>query len=173
MGCDISGPYLEQLRHGKWVLCAKLRVGRDYSLFAIMAGVHKYDEDNLRHFEPRGVPSDISDDTCDDYTYVVVDGVESDDVVPSAEAAMWVARGATIWSTRSNGDPRTIVDPDAHSASWLTTDEVAAVCEQLETIGNGHPDNGRSLKQMSGLLAMMRSLETPAAPCRIVYWFDN
>ncbi len=36
-----------------------------------------------------------------------------------------------------------------------------------------NPMNNHDLKLLRGMLSMMRAIETPERPCRIIFWFDN
>ena len=134
MGCDIHGPYLEQ-RYGRadipgaqrWDCVAEFHMGRDYTLFGILAGVR---EPSSRSFAPKGPPDSPS----------------------------WFV-GAELRE----------IGPDEHSASWLTTDEVAAACDAYVAQTNGEYEPHR----LRLILAAMRAAESPENPCRIVFWFDN
>lgn len=58
MGCDIHA-FVEVRLNGKWESYSDLYIGRDYQLFARMAGVRNYDG-TTPVSEPRGLPSDLS-----------------------------------------------------------------------------------------------------------------
>ena len=83
MGCDIQ-LYIEVLTENGWELYSHPTVGRDYELFAKMAGVRNNGEIETIA-QPKGLPNDIS--------YIV-------------------RHASADW------------DGDAHSHSWLDSDEI-------------------------------------------------
>jgi hypothetical protein len=58
MGCDIHA-FVEVRINGEWESYAELHIGRDYQLFARMAGVRNYD-DTEPIAAPRGLPDGLS-----------------------------------------------------------------------------------------------------------------
>jgi hypothetical protein len=67
-----------------------------------------------------------------------------------------------------------VSDPDAHSASWLTTKELETAYETYKEILIAAGEDQCYIKPVEALLAAMKSFEThPAVQCRIVFWFDN
>jgi len=132
MGCDIHF-YVEKKQDGRWVSAdewepspdyvpgegdrereirysRRFYSGRNYGLFAILAGVRNYWGINPIA-EPRGVPDDVSDETLGEYA------TECDE----QQATKWISKG---YSKRlRNGQ---VSCPDWHSASWFTLEELLA-----------------------------------------------
>lgn len=184
MGCDIHGPFLETCAidddKPRWWCQAKFRFSRNYWLFALMANVRNYDNDKDGVFrgemcyKPLGYPKDASWETNENYFVYIndePDGVERSCTRKKAEE--WVAHGCSFYKDE---DKHYVSDPDAHSATWLTTLELEDVYQRYKTVleESGEDESERRIKSVEALLAAMKSLESnPTVKCRIVFWFDN
>lgn len=140
MGCDIHA-YIEyedfKTREGEWFISCfgHPRLGRNYTLFALMAGV-RYDPriDNYQPlFAPRGIPvGPLSYEVKDNLLLVVNDkGAEEgwSNYISVEQAQNWIERGRS-----DRYDETHIIAPDWHSVSWLTTPELEQVKAVYETI---------------------------------------
>ena len=154
MGCDIH-PHIEYKHFSEsaygWFAAPNL--SQDYLLFALLAGVRR--EWVKEHFDieitpvvaPRGLPEDASYGTKRGHG------------------------GYEIWSEVIE---QWYLD-EFHSASWLNTEELAAVAEiYFQTLGESFEE----YKEQHGiewgveLRAVLRAME--ALPnARLVFWFDN
>ena len=97
--------------------------GRNYRLFAVLAGVRN-DYGIVPIVEPRGVPHDVSPEVLKEYVLTVVPERmaenEEERVCTVQEAERWVASGSSVWVEQG----RVVTNPDWHSASWLTLREL-------------------------------------------------
>jgi len=78
-------------------------------------------------FVEKGVPSDISHETCDRYTFYVVDSdvLIENNTCKRSLADDWLASGRSeVWEKNEDGRPSRVTNPDLHTASWLDADEV-------------------------------------------------
>lgn len=157
MGCDIHC-YIEYRypKHDDWTsFGGRINPGRNYGLFAKLAGVRNYD-DVTPVAEPRGIPADMSDGTGRSYWMYVTEAPGDGHCTPEV-AKQYVQYGAKYKDERENF----VSNPDWHSHSWLTPDEYAVA------IGDsGEPE-------YDAILAAMRSFEENGFQARIVFWFDS
>lgn len=155
MGCDIH-PHFEVRRNGVWtyhdyqqahadgkyddgstrynyskLFDDPLYVGRNYSLFAILADVRNgvgfagcdTGDPFVPIAAPRGLPADVTDRTLADYTLAVDDEDPYGDGKCSREnAERWVGKGYSTWVVLG----KAVSGPDWHSASYFTLAELAA-----------------------------------------------
>ena len=183
MGCDIHGPYLETRAldddKPRWYCQAKFHISRDYWLFSVMANVRNYDnreEATLNGkpcFRPRGFPTDASYEANDGFFYYISKYADDDEsqMVKPEKAQEWVESGSSYIHPQML---HYVSDPDAHSASWLTTKELETAYETYKEILIAAGDDQCYIKPVEALLAAMKSFEThPMVQCRIVFWFDN
>lgn len=183
MGCDIH-PVLEvKGEDGKWhgkVLCWCSRTGsapdtegalyihRNYSLFAMLAGVRNYD--GVKPIaEPRGVPDDASEAFVKMNWFRVVPDDEFDEndewSVRLSDAERWVKGNSSDWR-----DGKSLVsNPDFHSHSWLTLAEIEAGDRSQKTSGNitAAHDCKRFLK------VWLPEAKKAGGEVRLVFCFDN
>lgn len=166
MGCDIHGPWIEQLEgtndrgHQNWECIAQLQVWRNYELFGALAGVRR----DLPHVAPKGIPQNLSHEVFAAFTLFVDTEYNelNDGTCLGKDAARWIEeQSSRSMQAFKNGQPQRISHPDWHTPSWLTTTEVAGACARVDS------------RQLKGALAMMRAMETETHPIRMVFWFDN
>jgi len=151
MGCDIHA-YIEydvSNSDGSVLVqhFGRVRLGRNYTLFALMAGV-RYSANEmdgaLPLFEPRGLPKQCSLFIDYDYGLFVNDEFAERDGWCSRESAeKWVARGMSVWL---NDKHTNTSNPDYHSASWLTVIEL----DQVQTAYANIRQSDMSWYQKSG-----------------------
>ena len=151
MGCDIHMNLeysLWNFSEGKFDSSLALNVGRDYTLFGLLAGVRGDSYNEIA--PPRGVPEDIVHDTALRYT---LDAEEHKDYP-------WFKE----WTGEMKGRGW---HPDWHTASWLTPDELDEVCRRYSNIGRGITND------LTFLRDVVRSAKNNYKSARVVFWFDN
>lgn len=180
MGADIH-LYLEHSakepsQSGKRHWCGvggRINPGRDYDLFAKIAGVRDCSEEGSKKlFEPRGVPDDLGWEAAgDNRLKVVPDGEECSDEpgyreVNRSRAESWVQYGS-YWMPLGEYPEYWVSDPDNHSHTWLTPAEFRQVLEAPRPEGWGIDP------EYWALLAAAEELERRDRDVRFVIWFDN
>lgn len=187
MGCDIHGFIETRNKVALWWPFAKLYLPRNYEMFARLAGVRGPAE--LAVVAPRDLPEDASLVTSGECTLHVVysAGVpKGDRTVGAKEAAQWVKEGksryfgvvkpATITSTPKDGIPTSwvhneglegfpsqVTNPDYHSFTWLTMDELNRAIANVSDIQPEYP----------AMVSAMKILGEAGHDVRVVLWFDN
>lgn len=166
MGCDIHAyiEYTERERSEPYwsTVGGRINMGRDYDLFAKMAGVRDYDGKAM--FEPRGLPETTSLTVLWDNQLYVADDVEGDEYCTRAQAESWVSNGCSKWL---RDDKSAVSQPDWHSHSWLTTAEYRTVLEAPRPNGWGIDP------AYFAVLAALEELERRNCNARLIFWFDN
>ena len=140
MGCDIHAhiDYDDFMTtEGKmWVscFCQSLDFGRNYTLFTLMAGV-RHDPRTDRYgplFEARGLPDRASFAVCRKHCLRVADKQADEEGCCSAkDAEGWVAEGYSRWA---NDEHTKVTNPDWHTPSWLTAEDLEKVKTAYESI---------------------------------------
>jgi hypothetical protein len=137
MGCDIHS-YIEVVRTQRndtyyTKVFFTPNITRDYLLFACMAGVRTHSTENLPAFAtPKGLPDRLSCEVQQEYyMYVANDEKEEEEfeqdgvsACSKEDAEKYKQRGLKEIKI---GDMTFIEDPDYHSASWLTIEELEEV----------------------------------------------
>jgi hypothetical protein len=233
MGCDIH-VHVETMLiptfDANWTHLCNFHFERNYLLFALMAGVRRYDylpnaksleealekrgvitlndpllsEDEIAmiiqeasdtgitcgqpSFNAKGIPSDISWRTVQDYTLCVTHD-DNEDGCTKTQAASWVAAGTCkVWNS-INGEIVMITNPDWHTPSWLNIQEMKIVAERMRIIltdnfartNAGKPNQNmlnsmfdNTLANVEGLIAMLEKIEESGCiKTRVVFWFDS
>jgi hypothetical protein len=159
MGTDIKVFVEQKYKKGNsWETIATIHLRRDYILFGYLAGVRS---DIIPLYSPRGYPNDIAWRTEHAALWHVcsVDDDNSITIISAQKANHYVERGISQWY--KYGD--TIIDPDAHHASWLFTNELEKAITKYE---------GKRSRIFS-ILGMMKDIESRTnAICRVVFWFN-
>lgn len=205
MGCDIHA-YIEIVNkadsRGKpYVDCfGGIRIGRDYNLFTLMAGVRGDQAQAL--FQPKGFPDpviDMSWQVRDDYCLYVVDEEkdEQENSCSRKQAEKWVKSGSSEWVGE---DKRLVTHPDWHTPSWLNIEELDMVQNEyvklmakysykeyfdLQNKMKDEPQWADMFERMishfritphhklAGVIGAMKGLRTDYCEPRLVFWFDN
>lgn len=139
-----------------------------YLMYEMMAGVRV---SKNKIFEPRGLPNDICCDTAETfYNIVTEDNILANFVggfVLRKDAERWVEKGLSTWE---NEKKRRVSDPDLHTHSWLTTQELRKCYDEL-------PHNKLTILLDSnwlGLVSLCEGIEsTGRFECRVVFAFDS
>lgn len=152
---------------------------RNYYLFGLLAGVRGPDGPL---FEVRGIPDGrVGYYTSGDYWRNVAPenhpewADHGDGWVSRESAERWVRGGSSKPVYDKDGKLSRVTDPDAHSASWLTTDELAEVLEHYAANVQSHWPSEKQEAPIAwqAALAAMRTFETNGKKARVVFWFDN
>ena len=171
MGCDIHC-YIETQRYPNarepwWPFnYYGLNPGRDYKMFTLLADVRSYGE--LEAVYPqRGLPVDLSWNVRSENRLFVCDDPDSEGCTDRATASKWVRSGYSKWD---DDERNWVTNPDWHSHSWLTTQELENVINTYIAIKDDyrHVDPG-----YKAVLAAMKAFEDANEPARLVFWFDN
>lgn len=177
MGCDIH-LIVQQRTKGKedaeWY-----NVGfrgeftdRIYGMFARMANVRNYWD--YKHIKPRGLPIDIKNDwVAREIFFLNVteneDLVKENNYCSKEQADRWTLEGCSEWI-----DETTITDPDHHSHSWLTTQELRQCFNECFKDENGEYRPLADYVCWLGLVSLCEGIESDGRhECRVVFAFDN
>lgn len=162
-----------------WSNLTKNFGSRNYYLFGLLANVRGNDP---ALFDPRGLPEGrLGYETSADYWKLVApeDKPEwadnGDGWVRREDALRWLHSGASKPDYDSKGGLRRVTDPDAHSASWLDTEELAKVLDHYAAhVQNNYPsEKPEAPIEWQAILAAMRSFESNGKSARVIFWFDN
>lgn len=173
MGCDIHAhiEYAEYEREGTpiwWHYCTFF-AGRDYWLFALMAGVRAYSGETPL-VDPRGVPSGMTWETEGAFTLRVVEAeTHHEGECSRKDAESWVRSGASKLLTEPDAKYPKVTHPDWHTPSWLSTEEVLAVLQKYGELHAGAVPRANML----AAVAAMKAFESAGLKARLVFWFDN
>jgi hypothetical protein len=173
MGCDIHA-YLdvvdwepnEKTGDPGWTstFAARLDLGRDYTLFGVLAGVRG----GTPVYSPRGLPEfkEMGFATSRDYWLQVTDAPacefcgECNHVSPQ-DVAAWRVKTIEV------GGITYAQHPDWHHPSWLYHHE-------LEKVVEAYPDDKGYLGRLKGVMSMMKALNGKKRKrSRLIFWFDN
>lgn len=162
MGCDIH-TYLEyQVADDYWRCLISNGGSRDYSMFGILAGVRC----DGCHIPPRGMPEGrLSWEVREAASVrIAADETQKDweGYCTREQAKQW---GEPIFE---EGGTKYIRNPDWHSHSWLTADELAdCLAKYMFNVGEC------CSVEWDATLAAMRALEDRGYKTRLTFWFDN
>lgn len=178
MGCDIH--LMAEIKHSKdnyWQTALNQPyLGRNYTLFALIAGVRGYFEESL---EPKGFPNDASYATVAEYT------LEIDRQIRSEDAKQMVEEGHSRYLSNYQ-----IVHPDFHSATYLSLEELKEIIKiannkiyeeilhESEEYGLETPEVENYLHPYRALIEYLNyydnlKIDDGSYECRVVIWFDN
>jgi len=173
MGCDMHGVIEFETHEGRVLPFARVWLGRDYRLYAALAGVRATPEERPL-FPPRGLPAKRSYVIRDLYFHSVVDdarandpSLRGEDFVTRSQADAMVNRGA-FYTPNAFGVPDSFVSKgDWHTPSWLTLAEIHKALEHAQL--RLDECNG----EFRAALAAMSELAKGCAPdsVRLVFWF--
>ena len=167
MGCDIH-MYIEYKDKD---VCfwenfgEKVYPGRWYNIFAKLCGVRMdADWDFEPVSKPKGFPIDAAEITIND-NYMRVSDSPNRNECSRNNAEHYVEVGDSQYRDEKK---QMVSNPDWHSHSWASTEELRSVLESPEL----------NLKKRNACvwfatLDAMKSLEASGKDVRIVFWFDN
>ena len=181
MGCDIH-LFPEYKTNGVWFNMPLNEYGdRNYDLFGILAEGVRVDynvtlndsdeipEDELvKVHEPNGIPNDVSYMTRRRLCYYVkrgemVDALAENTITPT-KAEMMESFGATYYDEKKEW----LINPDWHSLSWITLDELKELLEEYEKACGCE-----ATTSYWALYNYMKTYADEGVEVRLVYWFDN
>lgn len=158
MGCDIHC-YVEYkgVNRDRWShFGGRINPGRNYDLFARMAGVRS--DGVIVPVAPlRGFPDDAAYAATHGNWIFICD--HPDENCCTKERAEYYFQ--CCGSRYKNEERKFVSNPDWHSHSWLTPDEFEAAIK--ESCG----------PEYMAILAAMRCFESLGYQARLVFWFDN
>lgn len=168
MGCDIH-MYVEhtdpKASRPYWATFGgRINPGRDYRLFANLAGVRGYG-DTPQMVETRGLPPHLSLTAKWDNELYVSDENEGEEYCTRENAESWIKHGVSEWTDERQVS---VTHPDHHTHSWCTIEELRSVLNAERPAGYGAPDD-----EYWALLAACEELVRRGREVRIVFWFDN
>ena len=160
MGCDIHA-YVETRETGEdkeWGCqgCLQGYTTRDYLMFSFLAGVRNHDHSVEPVVMPRGFPREASWWVTGEYTLLT--RYEN-----AANVRGWLQNGYS-----QPYDKKRITNPDWHTPSWVTPDELELVLAQYLC----NTSHGKNMVYVA-LLAQMQVWQAAGFEVRLVFWFDN
>jgi hypothetical protein len=168
MGCDIH-VYAEYSLLNRaepyWMTVGgRINPGRDYDLFAKLAGV-RTDDPAGQMIPTRGLPTPTSLTVkWDNELYVTTPDGGDEGCCSREDAERYVMQGVSQWMD----DKHTRVSqPDWHSHSWCTPVEFRSVLEAKRPEGWGIDP------AYFAIAAMLDELLRRDCDARLVFWFDN
>ncbi len=171
MGCDIH-MYVEYKRKERSVWSSfggKINPGRNYNMFARMAGVRgEFEGVSL---EPKGMPEDAGYKANDGNRLYITD-TEGEEYVTMETAQKWVDSNSSVFINGSDGKPLWVTHPDWHSHTWLSADEYRDIVRGYHEQVKG-ADTYNKESEYKAILAAMESLQADGYEVRVVLWFDN
>jgi hypothetical protein len=158
MGCDIHA-YMEYRKApGRWhSFGERVNPGRNYTLFARLNGVRGEGEPVAPE---RGFPEDAGFYALDDNTLFVTEDGDGERYCTLEDARRWTKNPLVKIHDR-------IPDPDWHSHSWVTPDELEKALNADDVKARGDEP------EYKAILAALRSFEKDGYDARLVFWFDN
>lgn len=185
MGCDIHlrvearrkvNPYTNDRHEWSHVGFHGEFSSRIYGMFARMANVRSGGDNYKVQFEPRGLPNDMTNwATCESfYLYVTEDKTLAEcgeNYCLKERAEEWVKKGYSKWVDDNH---RRVTDPDHHSCSWLTTQELRQCFDDCFKREDGTYKPYSDYIEWLGLVSLCEGIESDGIhECRVVFAFDN
>lgn len=185
MGCDIH-MYIEytnkkrkeeNLNEGKtpyWFnFGSRINPGRNYTMFAVLAGVRGRYKDS---FERKGkIPvNQLGWSSRDDfYIYISEKPIDYEHSVTPEQAKKWEERGYEI--IEHNGKPTWVENPDLHTHTWMSPDELEKAFEIYKVHATAEWETETDVPiEYKAILSVMRTLEDGGEnEVRVVFCFDN
>ncbi len=185
MGCDIHlrvearpkrSPYPIQPHYWSCAGFFGEFSSRAYGMFARMADVRSYGKHYKVQFKPRGLPKDITScSVLHSFYLAVTDSIDLSGYDPKyfyrADAEKWVKEGIAEWVDEGKSY---ITNPDYHSASWLTTQELRQCFDDCFKEEDGIYKPNSNYIDWLGLVSLCEGIESDGIhECRVVFAFDN
>jgi len=150
---------------------------RIYGMFARMAMVRDYYGGKYKvQFKPRGLPDDMTDwATCESFYLHVTDDENAvewgEHYCLKERAEEWVEKGYSKWVDENH---TRITDPDLHSHSWLTTQELRQCFDDCFKEDDGTYCLNSDYVEWLGIVSLCEGIESDGIhECRVVFAFDN
>lgn len=169
MGCDITA-YIEYSTSTdddgtRWFNdFASIPINRNYLLFALMAGVrNRHEIEPVR--ERKGLPSNVSEVVLVECCLLINEGESTIYNVCTPEEAERLLKNGASKYIRDD----LITNPDYHSYSWLSIQELEEVQRRFINYTQSEPD-----LILEAAIAAMKVLDRDGTGCsRLVFWFDS
>lgn len=177
MGCDIH-VYVEYSKDGKyWKSLTDNAGSRNYVMFGVLAGVRA---DEYKLYDPKGLPDgELSYVTYGAHWLNVApdehpDWAGTDGWTSKANAERWVKNGYSE-AEIVDGKLKRVSNPDGHSHSWLSTEELSAALDKYRSIIGGvwPTEAGTVPTEWAAILGAMQAIEANGETARVIFWFDN
>lgn len=154
---------------------SEIYIERDSKLFALLAGVGHLGEEIKPLVLPRGLPTVYSWRVQYAYTVTAISDKDwtlghGESSYPKyckrSEAEEWIRNGESKHLNKALSE---ILDPDAHTFSWITREEL----EQIRDKYKGLEDHfWHSLEILDAVIALMKVLDNgQVGRARFVFWF--
>jgi len=173
MGTDLIG-HIEYQHYKRpdgtltWHPWANPFFGRNYVLFALLAGVRSTD-DIAPVIAPRGFPNDLSPEVMHEFTLLVVNEVRNSNQCTHSEAEYYVAHGASRWVVGPENPYPRVSRLGLHTPSWLTTAELIVVQERFAAIKEDGQDHH---VELDATIAAMKTFDPELiGKARLMFWF--
>ena len=165
----------EDIKNGRkpyWYSFVETNPGRNYTMFAVLAGVRGNYKDS---FEPKGKIDfdDMGHSSRSDAYLYISENKNLEGSCTLEDAKRWAEYGRKI--IEKEGKPVWIEHPDWHSHSWMSVDEL----EKAYAIYEKHATTEWETEVRVGveyraILAAMKEIESCGEyESRVVFWFDN
>jgi len=172
MGCDIHA-YVEINEFDRWWgVTGNISLGRNYQMFGLLSnGVRGYSGG----LEPKGLPIDVGYQAQADSRIRINKDITEDGYyeggycVTLKTAQDWEKRLGCKIHYLTDGEPYTVDDPDWHSHTWLTLEELEKAINEYKEITNSQAGIGLYI----AVKDMMKSMQSNGIESRLVIWFDN
>lgn len=155
--------------HGEFSYCI-------YGMFARMAKVREYYGNKYKvQFKPRGLPDDMNYQSTESFYLYVTDNEVAvnwgEHYCLKKMAEKWVKEGCSEWVDENH---TRITDPDLHSYSWLTTQELRQCFDDCFKQKDGMYKPNSDYSEWLGLVSLCEGIESDGIhECRVVFAFDN
>ena len=149
---------------------------RIYGMFARMANVRSSNKTYKVQFEPRGLPKDVNNYSLKDSAFLRVTNDNSlleqySNYCSLTMAEQWVNLGVSKWVDETKTH---IFNPDYHSFSWLTTQELRQCFDDCFKEEDGTYKPYSDYSDWLGLVSLCEGIESDGkTECRVVFYFDN
>lgn len=149
---------------------------RIYGMFARIAKVKDYYNDKCKvQFKPHGLPDDMNYQSTESFYLYVTDNEVAvnwgEHYCLKKMAEKWVKEGCLEWIDENH---TRITDPDLHSYSWLTTQELRQCFDDCFKQEDGMYKPNSDYSEWLGLVSLCEGIESDGIhECRVVFAFDN
>lgn len=149
---------------------------RIYGMFVRMAKVRDYYGYKYKvQFKPRGLPDDMNYRSAESFYLYVTDNEVAvnwgERYCLKEMAEKWVKQGYSEWVDENH---TIVTDPDLHSHSWLTTQELRQCFDDCFKQEDGTYIPKSDYVEWLGLVSLCEGIESDGIhECRVVFAFDN
>lgn len=170
MGCDVHAyleysDFVDQSGQDYWQCLMENAGRRDYAMFGLLAGVRSDDKPVVA---PRGFPEGSHSWTVREafYMRIVDEASDHERTATRAQAESWHVPVIKLHGS----DQLYCGDPDMHTVSWITYEELMQVIGRYMTDCSKY---GPYHVEWDAIAGAMRALEERGCKTRLVFGFDN